>query len=141
MATALEIMEALAAQIDNELALIPDLQVVGGLVWNPTPPTIDIFPADPFEQLIAYGNEKALFFVVRARVDTPDREGAQALLLSMMDSRDTDHSVEVAILSDDTLGGLVQQITVEAGPAEFGAFVDPGGSALVGTTWQTQVLP
>jgi len=136
----LAFMVALAAQIDAQLSpLLPNIQAVGGAIWNPTPPCIDMLPDDPFEELIAFSGKKATHLVLRARTDTPDREGAQELLIALMDS-ESDVSLEQAVLFDDTLGGIVEQITVESGPSEFGAFVDPGGTALLGCTWRLQVL-
>lgn len=138
--SALEIMRALASQIDGVLApLLPTLQVVGGMMWSPTPPCIDIYPDDPFEELIAFNGAKTLHLIIRARVDTPDRAGAQELLLSMMDSS-LPTSVEGAILSDDTIGGRVSQVAVDTGPSDYGAFADPAGSALLGSTWRVQVV-
>lgn len=139
----LEIMQALADQIDTELAdTVADLQVEGKLVWNPTPPSVDVYPADPFQEQIGMGaGNKMLRLVVRVRVNTPDHEGAQELLLSMMDAR-SDTSLEKAILADRTLNGKVGHVNVEGGPSEYGAFVDPGGGgSLLGCTWTVQVLP
>ena len=67
MASLEEIMDALAAQLDTTLtAVIPDLQVDGKLVPNPTPPCIDIYPGDPFFEPIAYG-EPVRLLLHRAR--------------------------------------------------------------------------
>lgn len=134
------IMDALAAQIADELSSIDDLQVVGRMMWNPTPPAIDIYPAeDVFQETISYARGKAVTFTVRARVNTPDREGAQELLLSLMDVEAAE-SVEAAILSDRTLGGAVDDLRVD-GPTGFTVFVDPAGDALLGCSWAVTVLP
>lgn len=143
----LEIMQALADQIEGKLAatlnpLIDRLQVNPVLTWNPSPPAIDIYPADPFQEQIGYGKgNKLLFLTVRARVNTPDHEGAQELLLSMMDPKSAT-SMEQAILFDETLSGKVSQATVSEGPSDYGAFADPGGGgALLGCTWTVRVIP
>lgn len=152
--TVQEIMDALAAQIHTSMAatvgtadpVMEALQVNSRLVWNPTPPTIDVYPDEEFQTDVGYGRgNKELAFTVRARVNTPDHEGAQDLLLAMMDPRQ-DLSVAAAITAAGTaapaktLGGTVENVTVE-GPSNFGAFVDPGGSALLGCTWRVRVLP
>lgn len=141
-----EIMEALAGQIQDTLVgtadpLIDGLQVYPFLLVNPTPPAIDIYPGDPFQEGIAFGRaNNNMFFNVRARVNTPDHEGAQELLLSMMDPRETT-SVALALTDDKTLGGKVEHVSV-AGPSDYGVFVDPGGAgAWLGCTWRVEVLP
>ena len=49
-------MDALAAQIQTELSgLVDGLQVSGRLLWNPTPPVIDVYPGDPHQESIAMG--------------------------------------------------------------------------------------
>lgn len=137
-----DIMDALAAQIAANLSAVDGLQVHARLLWNPTPPAIDIYPGTPFQEGIAM-REKALYFTVRARVNTPDHEGAQDLLLDLMDP-DSANSVEDAIRVDPTLGGVVEYAAVASdSPSEFGAFTDPGGEGftLIGCTWRVQVLP
>ncbi len=120
---------------------VEDLAVNPMLVWNPTPPAIDIYPADPFQEAIGFGNgNNSMAFTVRARVNTPDNEGAQELLLSLMDPVAVT-SVAAAVNADKTLGGTVDTLLVE-GPSDYGAFFDPGGrGALLGTTWKVTVTP
>jgi hypothetical protein len=140
------IMDALAVQLTSQLAgtaspLIEDLQVESRMVWNPTPPAIDMYPASPFQEQIGMGHgNNEVFITVRARVATPDHEGAQDLLLQMMDPAATT-SVAQAITEDETLGGVVEFAGVEP-PTEFGAYTDPGGAgALLGCTWRVRVMP
>jgi hypothetical protein len=140
------IMDALAVQLTSQLAgtaspLIEDLQVESRMVWNPTPPAIDMYPASPFQEQIGMGHgNNEVFITVRARVATPDHEGAQDLLLAMMDPAATT-SVAQAITEDETLGGVVEFVGVEP-PTEFGAYTDPGGQgALLGCTWRVRVMP
>jgi len=138
-------MDALAAQIQTELCgtanpVIEQLQVEPRLVFNPTPPAIDIYPADPFTELISYGNERELNFTVRARVSTADSEGGQDLLLSMMDPMSAE-SLIGAVLADSTLGGKAGDVAVD-GPSGFGVFPLPSGEtghSLLGCTWTVRV--
>ncbi len=54
MSTLLEVQTALADQIATVLA-DDTIQVAPMLVWSPTPPAIDIYPADPFQEQLAMG--------------------------------------------------------------------------------------
>ncbi len=140
-------MQALAAQIETTLGGTADPQVVEGLSvyplleLNPTPPAIDIYPDTPFQEPLAFGNgNNSMNFTVRARVNTPDNDGAQELLLTMMDPN-AQTSVALAILSDTTLGGKVDDVAVE-GPSDYGVFVEPSGAgAFLSCTWRAKVLP
>ncbi len=142
-----EIMQALAGQIESTLGGTADPQVVEGLSvyplleMNPTPPAIDVYPDTPFQEPLGFGNgNNSMNFTVRARVNTPDNDGAQELLLTMMDPR-ADESVALAILSDTTLGGKVDDVAVE-GPSDYGVFVEPSGAgAFLSCTWRARVLP
>ena len=140
-------MAALAEQIENTLGGTADPQIVEGLnVYpmleaNPTPPAIDVYPGNPFQEQQASGKgNKRLNFNVRGRVNTPDNEGAQELLLSMMDPQGT-ASVEQALLEDRTLSGTVGYLSVD-GPTDYGVFVEPNGAgAFLSCTWTVQVIP
>lgn len=140
-------MDALATQIMSQLSgtanpLIENLQVDGRLIPSPTPPAIDVYPADPFQEPFTFGRgNNLLFLTVRARVTTVDNEGGQDLLLSMMDPSATT-SVAKAITYDKTLGGTVGKVSVIEGPSSYGVFQDAGGQgALLGCTWRVQVTP
>jgi hypothetical protein len=138
-----EIMDALGTQISTKLAsVIPNLQAGGKLIHNPTPPSIDVFPGDPFIERFAMNNEWTFFFTIRPRVSLADHEGGQSLLLSMMDPREPT-SITKAIESDKTLGGLVDDVAVVDGPTGYGTFPDPGSvdNQLLGAIWRVQVLP
>ena len=140
-------MDALAAQIQNKLCgtaspqVIMGLQVDGRLIPSPTPPAIDIYPGDPFQEPFGFGpGNHRYWFTVRARVSMADNEGGQDLLLSMMDPQAAT-SVEQAILSDATLGGVAQLKEVD-GPTAFGIFDDPGPQPerLLGCVWRVGVV-
>lgn len=139
MTTLLEVQTALADQIRDTLDNT-DIQVEPLLVWNPTPPAIDIYPADPFQEQerLGVGND-LIFLSVRARVNTPDHDGAQELLLSLMDPK-ASTSVQQAILTDETLNSTVTQAVVFEGPTNYGIFPDPSGQgAFLGCTWTVRV--
>lgn len=143
MATIATIMDALANQINTRLSPnITDLQVDGRFIPNPTPPAVDVYPADPFQHPLDFGKGNNLFFLtVRARVLTADNEGGQDLLLSMMDP-EAATSVAQAVMYDRTLSGTVGKVNVSEGPSAFGVFLDAGGQGnLLGCTWTVQVIP
>jgi hypothetical protein len=133
------IVEGIADQITDALTM-PEVQVWPFLVLHPSPPTVDIFPADPFSDQIAYGPNlnRENWFTVRARIDPVDPDGAQQLLLALMDDQ-ADTSVAAAIRSDKTLGGLVQHVSVE-GPTGFTVYSPfRDESTLIGCEWRTRV--
>lgn len=147
MATVAAIMDALASQIESELCgtaspRIPELQVDGQLIPSPTPPAVDVYPGDPFQEQTAMGRgNNVLFFTVRVRVSTAENAGGQALLLSMMDP-EANTSMAQAILSNRTLGGVVERVANVEGPSAYGVFLDSGGDGrLLGCTWRVQVFP
>ena len=107
------LMDALATQIQSELCgtanpVIPELQVGGSLIDNPSLPCIDIYPFDvDFQEQVAFNEDSPGWqfqLRVRARVGMADNEGGQRLLLQMMDPG-SNHSVYQAVLSNKTLGG------------------------------------
>jgi hypothetical protein len=143
MTTIMEVRAAITDQIGLVLGpLVTGLQTSGGrMLTNPTPPSIDIYPASPFQEQIAMGGgNNDMFFNVRARVNTPDHEGAEELLCSFMDPTAAT-SVALAITSDPTLGGLVEHAWADP-PTDYQLFVDSsGGGGFLGCLWLTRVMP
>lgn len=143
--TIAEMMDALGEQIQEQLCgtanpvVIENLQVVPRMESNPTPPSIDVYPATPFTEVIAYGSTRQYWFTVRARVTTADQKGGQDLLLAMMDDG-SDESVEEAIRSTRTYAGA--KLGDIEGPTEFGSFADTGvPENLLGCTWRVALIP
>lgn len=140
------VMDALASQIENYYGgtapVLTDLQVDGRLVPNPTPPAVDVYPGDPFQESFAYGKGNVeMFFTVRARVSTADNEGGQDLLLSLMDPNSATSMLQ-AILSNRTLGGLVERVATVEGPTAYGLYRDSVGEGnLLGCQWRVRVIP
>ena len=125
---------ALAAELDG-------IQVSPTLVLNPTPPCIDIYPADPFAERNAYGPTSwDVVFTVRARVSTADHEGGQLLLLELMDPR-SDLSVMAALLTDQTLNGTVNDSEVSV-PGGFSLYQDGGPTEArwLGCEWRLRMV-
>ncbi len=139
-----DIMTALAGQLADELGLTVDgLNVYPRMEVNPTPPALDVYPADPFIEQTAFRPWAVqMNFIVRARVTTADHVAGQNLLLEMMDP-DSDQSVNAAIAADRTLGGYADNATVAAdNPSGFGEYRDAGGEgSLLGCQWTVNVQP
>jgi hypothetical protein len=118
------------------------VQVEPRMNLNPTPPSIDVYPGDPFVDDAGAGFtdlDGSVYFTVRARVSTADSYAGQELLLAFMDSGGP-LSVQAALAADDTLNGLASQVVVE-GPTPYSLFIDSGAEgALLGCTWRVQLL-
>jgi len=84
MAGLAEIMDSIAASLDPLTTSIDGLQITPFLNPSPTPPSLDIYPADTSGLPVAQDGWEEMF-TVRARVSTPDDVEAQNVLLSMMD--------------------------------------------------------
>jgi hypothetical protein len=100
--TLAEAQQELAQALEPLKDVVPDLQVYGWRNQNPTPPSLDVFPGDPFQVGAGFGHtQKRVFFTVRARVSTADQD-TQALLLRFLDPAD-DASVEAALAEADAV--------------------------------------
>ena len=143
MSTLGDIVDGLTGALGSLTSEIPDLQVYPYLNLNPTPPSIDIYPGDPFQASLGMDKpgmrERRLFFTVRARVSTADQEGGQALLLELLDPNG---GVEDALVTDQTLGGVCSAVAVaEEGITGMRQYVTdtPTGQSLLGCEWRVEV--
>lgn len=116
-----------------------DVQVEPRRVFNPSPPTVDIFPGDIFADpdTAGFGEPDQPTFTVRVRVATGDSYAGQDLLLALMDP-EHELSVEVALAADPTLNGMASSIDI-AGQSGWTAF-DDGFGALLGYQWRVLVI-
>ncbi len=145
MSTVAQIMDALADQLHDELdGVIEGIQIEPRMNINPSPDpvAIDIYPGDPFQEPDAFGHgENDIMLTVRARVNTPDSEGAPDALLALMDPQ-ASTSLEQAVLSDATLGSTVGNLRMETPASNFGIFPDASGTAaFLGCTWTVRIIP
>ena len=112
MSGLVDCIDQIAAQIRDGLETeVFGVQVETGWVFNPTPPTIDIYPGDPSRDTDsqAFSDEAgpyggAYVFTVRTRLGTADTTEGQRLLLQFMDD-ESPLCVAGAVLSDPTLNG------------------------------------
>lgn len=140
-----DILDQMAATLNEVMG--PDalgensIQVVGRLNLQPQSPTsVDIYPGDPFRdpESAGFGDIDGIYiFTVRARVTTPDADGAQDQLLALMDD-ENDLCLAAALESNPTLDGWVGQLRVD-GNTGFRVFDDPPGSML-GCSWRVRVI-
>lgn len=134
-----EIADTIRAAVVGEF---DGVQVEPRMVLNPTPPTVDIFPADPFREETTAGMgeiEGAYRFTIRARVGTADGDAMQDILLAFMDHRNS-LSIKEILYTDPTLNGLAQDIDVD-GPTGYRRYVDsPTETALLGVEWTVTVI-
>ena len=137
-----EIAEALADALASVATAVGNnLVVESRLVITPAAPTIDIYPADPFQDgdATGFGGGRHIHWTVRARVHTIEHEGAQDVLLDLMESSGST-SVEDALIADQTLGGLVESLGVD-GPSGFIQFIDQAGiTQTLGVSWRVEIL-
>jgi hypothetical protein len=121
-----------------------DLQVVGRLNPDPTPPSIDIYP--PFadqardQDSAGFGDVVGrVILTVRVRVTTVDHDAGQNLLLRFMDEED-DLSLVHAIMDDQTLNGLAGSVYA-VGPSGYTRYPDSGGDGdLLGCEWNVSLM-
>ena len=140
-------MTALALQLQSNLSgtadpLFENLQSVGIMNPNPTPPSLDVYPANPFQDALTFGRSNYDFnLLVRARVSTADHEAGQRLLLQLLDTNSTT-SVVRAVKSDKTLGGKVSSLAVIA-VTGLEMYRDMQGTdgAYMGSTWTLRIMP
>lgn len=114
-------------------------QVVGRLNLDPTPLSIDIYPANPFNDDSSEGFGDPSYgyrYTVRARTHSADPLSAQDLLLDLMDA---DEGLAVALEDDQTLNGRASSVKVE-GPSGLQPYRGKGESILIGCEWTVTVI-
>lgn len=127
------------ADIADALAPLGDvvdgLQVTPFLNQNPTPPSVDVYPGDPFQSGTGMGvRSKSYYYTVRARVSTADLVSGQSLLLRLLDPDDA-ASVEVALTTPT-------RAVVPDGVSGFREYTEDAATSgrLLGCEWRVQVL-
>lgn len=110
MSTLAEILDEMADQIRNVVSQVTDVdvQVEPGMLLNPSPPTIDLYPFDPSTdtETAAFGElTGGELITIRARIATADNTEGQRLLWAFMDDQDP-LSIAAAVTDDPTLNGM-----------------------------------
>ncbi len=149
----IDVFEGLAAKLQTAMDADPDVEHMqitprqGSTDplrnFNPTPPSIDIYPSDPRQDPLEtagfteIGGE--LLITIRARVGTVDNAAAQRLLLRFMDDDDA-ISIAGNLMDDQTTGGLTGSVFVD-GYTGFGLYDGAAdGGPLLGATWHARVI-
>ena len=138
-----EIADTLLAAVGPQVPEV-EVQVTGRRNFNPTPPSIDVYPGDPFREtpdMSGYQQTMGdLILTVRARVTTVDNIAGQDLLLRFMDEEDP-ISVAALLMEDQTLNGLASSVYVE-GNSGYLSYLEGGddGGPLLGCEWRVRVL-
>lgn len=144
-----QILDAMSSQISALMeAESPwKVQVHSRMLTNPTPPSVDMYPADPARdaETGAFGATaeeiaEGYWINVRARVATGDAGASQDVLLALKDDASS-MCLTRAIELDETLGGYANDIALDS---ESGFVLFPtidGGAVHIGVLWRFLVLP
>lgn len=144
MTTLAQIRAGLAANLRSDAKIASSFQVSPYLLGNPTPPAIWIFP-DEIDYAETMQNGLTRWnLIVQAFVGAVADEGAQVVLDQLI-AATGDFSVRAAIESDLTLGGIVDDLTVQKcsgyqvydNPAHLKAL---SAAQLIGAQWMVEVL-
>lgn len=134
MADITEIRVALAGSLEP----IEQLQESPFLLSNPTPPCAEIVPAPiEYDKAFARGTD-LIKLIVRVMVGINTDVGAQKLLDTFLASSGP-KSIKAALETDESLGGLVDNVNVTACTG-YRIFKREGGASLLGAEWTVEVL-
>jgi hypothetical protein len=128
-------VDAMTTALRTIQTQIPELQVYGYWNRNPTPPSIDIYPAEPFQDGAGFGvGDKRVYWTVRARVSIADQEAGSKLLLRLLDTDDP-ASVEAALAKTNTA-----VIGNDGSVSGFRTYTDVGDTDMLGAEWRTEMF-
>ena len=133
-----DIVEGIYDALQPVAAELEGLQIYPYYVRNPSPPCIDVYPADPFQAPSSFGVGRAVFFTIRARVGQADVEAGQVTLLQLLDPT-SPASVEEALTADG-LGLGVGVGFPEGTPTGYRTYDDTLGGEFLGVEWRLEVL-
>ncbi len=140
MPTVLEVAEALADAL-TDVSPTDDLIVEPRMLFTPTPPAFDIYPADPAEEDEAFGpGTRIHWFTIRLRVATSDTEGVQDFLYNARNPTGPE-SVRAALFADGTDLADVADAVQILGPSGFQLYEDvtTGAPRYLGEEWRVAV--
>lgn len=143
------LLEQMSAQLRDALAGADwDFQVEAGMILNPTPPTVDVYPADPGRELELTGGfgatdaeaDDGLWVNVRARISPLDHNAGQEILVELMDPA-SELSLVQAIYDDPTLNGYATDVNLESQTGYVLVPTIDGGAVHIGVIWRFLVIP
>ena len=119
------------------------MQIYPYWLASATPPSIDIYPGDPFQDGAGFGQgNNTVFFTIRARSATGDADAGQMELLRLLDANEPT-SIENALTADQTLGGIVDSVAVvHDGVSGYREYVEDTAinGRRLGCEWRVQVM-
>ena len=142
------ILEAAADQIRDTMEAESDwaIQVEPSMILNPTPPTIDMYPADPSADPQSagmgetYSDMDAGYWInVRARVSPTDNVANQEVLLELLDP-ESSMSLVQALYDDPTIGGLAADINLDSTSGYVLVPKIDGSAVHIGVVWRFLVI-
>jgi hypothetical protein len=142
------ILEAAADQIRDTMEAESDwaIQVEPSMILNPTPPAIDMYPADPsFDPASGamgetYADMDAGYWInVRARVSPTDNIANQEVLLELLDP-ESDMSLVQALYEDPTLGGHAADVNLDSTSGYVLVPKVDGSAVHIGVIWRFLVI-
>lgn len=140
MPSLVEIVEGINDALQPLTSELDGIQIYPYWVRNPSPPCLDVYPADPFQAPSAFGPEvRALFFTVRARVSLSDLEAGQKTLLALLDPAAAT-SVEQLLTADGLGLDLGVGLPSGEGPTGYRTYEDGLGGEFLGVEWRLEVL-
>lgn len=104
-------LKQIRAGIATNLGSIAGIQALAYMPSNPTPPTLYVWPEETDYDLTMQRGLDCYHLIVQAMIGFVTDQGAQETLDAMLDSFGSS-SVKVAVESDTTLGGLVDDLRV-----------------------------
>lgn len=143
MAGLRDVLTAMADQIRDALDISPlTVQVEPTYILNPSPLTIDLYPADLTldSPTASYGDLGGYIITARARINTSDFDAAYDVLLSLLDDQDILSLVQ-ALYDDATLGGITMDVDLRE-QTGLRAYEHPSGEgAHLGCQWTFVAIP
>lgn len=111
------------------------VQVSPYMLETPSPPTIQVKGPDDIEYNESLGPGLGIWtLIIQGFAGTAFSQGAQ----SVLDEWVSVNGVKAAVESDRSLGGIVQDITVER-CRHYGMFALPSGLSFLGAEWTASV--
>lgn len=139
MASLNDIVEGIYDALLPVAVEIEGLQLYPYYVRNPSPPCIDVYPADPFQAPSSFGVGRAVFFTIRARVSQADPDSGQKILLDLLDPTSA-ASVEEALTADGLGLGVGVGFPPDGTPTGLRTYDDTLGGEFLGVEWRLEVL-
>lgn len=107
------------------------------MLANPTPPTLQVFPAEvEYDASMARGFDRWTL-TVQAYVGSQTDKGAQLKLDTLLAPSGAS-SVKARVEADRTLGGVVDDCRV-VGCSGYRVYVHPNGTAVLGAEWTVEL--